>query len=168
MKKTNLTVLMLILVVVTLLLSMASSAFAHEEPASEEGANIEQPKVRDWILRFGLVAAETSGSTSVDVDPGTVDIRLSGGAGGFANIEYKVLPFLGLEFGSTAIGSDMNVSAGAGTKHAPCRCRCPRHELVEHRRQLSFRQDSDRQRLCRTHARLQPLQQVDRPLGLGR
>ena len=117
MKKTNLTALMLILVVVALLLSMASRAFAHAEPVSEEGAAIEQPKVRDWILRFGLVVAETSGSTSVEVDPGTVDIRLSGGGGGFANIEYKVLPFLGLEFGSTTIGSDMNVSAGAGTKH---------------------------------------------------
>lgn len=118
MKKTNLTVLILILVVVTLLLSMASSAFAHEEPVSNEGAVVEQPKVRDWILRFGFVVAETSGSTSVEVDPGTVDIRLAGGGGGFANIEYKVLPFLGLEFGSTTIGADMNVSAGAGIKHA--------------------------------------------------
>jgi outer membrane protein W len=117
MKKTNLTVLMLILVVVTLLLSMASRAFAHEEPVAEESATVDQPKVRDWILRFGMVVAETSGSTSVEVDPGSVDIRLSGGGGGFANIEYKVLPFLGLEFGSTTIGADMNVSTGAGIKH---------------------------------------------------
>ena len=117
MKRTNLTVLILILVVLTLMLSMVSSAFAHEEPVAEETATVEQPKVRDWILRFGFVVAETSGSTSVEVDPGTVDIRLSGGGGGFANIEYKVLPFLGLEFGSTTVGADMNVSTHAGTKH---------------------------------------------------
>jgi len=117
MKKTDLTILFLILVLVTLMLSMASSAFAHEEPVAEEGVAVEQPKDRDWILRFGFVVAETSGSTSVAVDPGSVDVRLSGGGGGFANIEYKVLPFLGLEFGSTTIGADMNVSTSAGLKH---------------------------------------------------
>ena len=117
MKKTNVTVLILILVLVTLLLSMASSAFAHEDPVAEESASVDQPKVRDWILRFGIVAAETNGQTSVDVSPGSVDVRLSGGGGGFANIEYKVLPFLGLEFGSTTIGADMNVSTSAGLKH---------------------------------------------------
>ena len=117
MKKTNLTVVILILVLATLLLSMASSAFAHEEPVAEEGPTVDQPKVRDWILRFGIVVAETSGSTSVNVDPGSVDVSLSGGGGGFANIEYKVLPFLGLEFGSTTIGADMNVSTSVGLKH---------------------------------------------------
>ena len=71
----------------------------------------------DWILRFGFDFAETSWSTSVDLDPGSVDARLSGGGGGFANIEYKVLPYLGLEFGSTTIGADLNVSANVGTKH---------------------------------------------------
>jgi len=117
MKKTNLTVLILVLVLVTLMLSMASAAFAHEDPVAEESATVDQPKVRDWILRFGIVAAETNGQTSVDVSPGSVDVRLSGGGGGFANIEYKVLPFLGLEFGSTTIGADMNVSTHAGLKH---------------------------------------------------
>jgi hypothetical protein len=53
----------------------------------------------------------------VEVDPGSVDVRLSGGGGGFANLEYAFLPWFGLEFGTTAIGSDMNVSAGAGPKH---------------------------------------------------
>ena len=37
MKKTNVTVLILILVLVTLLCSMANSAFAHEEPQAGEG-----------------------------------------------------------------------------------------------------------------------------------
>lgn len=117
MKRTNLTVLILVLVLLTLMLSMASSALAHEEPAAEKGVTVEQPKVRDWILRFGIVVAETSGSTSVAVEPGSVDVSLSGGGGGFANIEYKVLPFLGLEFGSTTVGADMNVSTNAGIKH---------------------------------------------------
>jgi outer membrane protein W len=117
MKKTNVTALILILVVAMLLLSMASSAFAHEEPVAEESATVEQPKVRDWILRFGIVVADTNGRTSVEVDPGSVDIRLSGGGGGFANLEYAVLPWLGLEFGTTTIGSDMNVSTGVGAKH---------------------------------------------------
>ena len=108
MKKTNVTVLILILALLTILLSMASSAFAHEEPDAEEKAAVDQPKIRDWILRFGIVVAETNGSTSVAVDPGSVDVRLSGGGGGFADIEYKILPFLGLDFGSTTIGADMN------------------------------------------------------------
>lgn len=117
MKKTNLTVLILILVLATIMLSMATSAFAQEEPVTEEQAIGEQPKVRDWILRFGIVVADTNGSTSVEVDPGFVDVRLSGGGGGFANLEYAFLPWFGLEFGTAAIGSDMNVSAGAGSKH---------------------------------------------------
>ena len=117
MKKTNLTVLILILVLATIMLSMATSAFAQEAPAAEEPAVVDQPKVRDWILRFGIVVADTNGRTSVEVDPGSVDVRLSGGGGGFANLEYAFLPWFGLEFGTTAIGSDMNVSAGAGLKH---------------------------------------------------
>jgi len=117
MKKTNLTVLILILVLLTLMLSMASSAFAHEEPVVEESATVDQPKIRDWILRFGIVVADTNGGTSVAVDPGSVDVRLSGGGGGFAAIEYAMIPWLGLEFGSTTIGSDLNVSTGVGRKH---------------------------------------------------
>jgi outer membrane protein W len=117
MKKTNLTVLILILVLVTIMLSMATSAFAHEEAAAEESQTAEPPKERDWILRFGIVVADTNGSTSVAVDPGSVDVRLNGGGGAFANLEYAALPWLGLEFGSTTIGSDLNVSAGAGLKH---------------------------------------------------
>jgi len=117
MKKTNLTVLFLVVVLVTLLLSMASSAFAQEEPNPEEASTVDQPKVRDWILRFGIVVAETNGQTSVEVDPGSVDIRLNAGGGGFANLEYKVIPFLGLEFGTTSIATDMSVSAHTGLKH---------------------------------------------------
>jgi hypothetical protein len=118
MKKTNITVLILILIVLTLLLSMASSAFAHEEPQpAVTDAVVDPPKVRDWILRFGIVVADTNGSTSVLVDPGSVEARLSGGGGGFANIEYAFLPWFGLEFGTTTIGSDVNVSTGVGQKH---------------------------------------------------
>jgi hypothetical protein len=117
MKKTNLAALLLILVVTMLLLSMATSAFAQEEPQPGENVNVEEPKVRDWILRFGVVAADTNGSTSVAANPGSVDVRLNGGGGAFANLEYAVLPWLGLEFGSTTIGSDLNVSADGGLKH---------------------------------------------------
>ena len=83
MKKANLTVLILILVLATIMLSMATSAFAQEAATTEAGAVVDQPKVRDWILRFGIVVADTNGSTSVEVDPGFVDVRLSGGGGGF-------------------------------------------------------------------------------------
>jgi hypothetical protein len=117
MKRTNVPVLVLILVLLTLLLSMATSAIAHEEPQQEQPAAVEQPKVRDWILRFGFVVADTNGSTSVLVDPGSVDVRLAGGGGGFAAIEYALLPWFGLEFGTTTIGSDFNVSTRTGAKH---------------------------------------------------
>lgn len=113
MKRFNLSVLILI----TVMLTMAFGVAAHEEPETEEGVSVDQPKVRDWILRFGIVVAETNGQTSVDIDLGSVDVRLSGGGGAFANLEYKVTPFLGLEFGTTGIGVDMNVSANAGLKH---------------------------------------------------
>jgi outer membrane protein W len=117
MKKSNITVLILILVVLTLVISMATSASAHEEPAEEVAAAVDQPKVRDWTLRFGFVVAETDGSTSVITEPGTVDISLSTGGGGFALLERKVSPLVGLEFGSTALGLETNVSTHAGVKH---------------------------------------------------
>jgi len=113
MKKSTLS----ILVAIAVLLSMASGVAADEEPKAEEGVKVDQPRVRNWILRFGLVAAETNGSTSVEVDPGSVDVRLSGGGGGFVTLEYAIIPLLGLEFGTTSICADMNVSAYAGTKH---------------------------------------------------
>jgi outer membrane protein W len=43
--------------------------------------------------------------------------RLSSGGGGFALLERKVSPIVGLEFGSTALGLESNVSAHAGVKH---------------------------------------------------
>jgi outer membrane protein W len=104
-------------ILITHLVLVTYPVGAHEKPDREAAIAAAQAKIRDWILRFGIVVAETSGSTSVDVDPGSVDVRLSGGGGGFANIEYKVLPFLGLEFGSTTIGADMNVSTHGGLKH---------------------------------------------------
>lgn len=113
MKKTTLSTLLMIIVT----LSLATSAAAHDEDTKAAKKAAAAAKVRDWILRFGIVVAETDGSTSVVVDPGSVDVRLSGGGGGFAAIEYKVLPFMGLEFGTTNIGADMNVSAGVGAKH---------------------------------------------------
>jgi len=112
MKRTNLSILILIIV----MLSTASGVVAHEDPKAAKKAAAET-KIRDWILRFGTVVAETNGQTSIYVDPGSVDVRLSGGGGGFANIEYKIIPFLGLEFGSTTIGADMNVSTHGGLKH---------------------------------------------------
>lgn len=116
MKKTNVTVLILILVLLTLMLSMASSAFADETTPVVEEPSVEQPRVRDWNLRFGFIVAETNGDTTVAVDPGSVDVSLSGGGGGFVSLERKITPLLGLEFGLTGIGANMNVSAG-GLKH---------------------------------------------------
>jgi len=106
-----------ILILIAAMMSMLTAVPAQEEPASPEGTTVAQPKVRDWTLRFGLVVAETDGRTSVAVDPGSVDVRLSGGGGAFANLEYKISPLLGLEFGTTGIGVDMNVSASSGLKH---------------------------------------------------
>ncbi len=113
MKKTNITVLILVLVLLTLMLSMAKSAFAHEPIPAVEEPSVENSRVRDWNLRFGFIVAETSGDTTVAVDPGTVDVSLSGGGGGFVSLERKVTPLLGLEFGLIGIGTDMNVSAGS-------------------------------------------------------
>ncbi len=88
-----------------------------KSPSRRRARLVEQPKIRDWILRFGFVVAETNGSTSVAVDPGSVDVRLSGGGGGFANIEYKVLPFLGLEFGIDHHRCGHERFGRAGLKH---------------------------------------------------
>ena len=100
---------LLILIIIALSLAFATSAGAHEEPGTAEKAAPQEQKVRDWTLRFGIVVANSNGSTAVEVDPGSVDVSLSGGGGGFANLEYKVTPLLGLEFGTTGIGLDMNV-----------------------------------------------------------
>jgi outer membrane protein W len=113
MKNTTLAILTLIII----MLSSALPTAAHEPDQTTETKKITVDIPRDWILRFGMVVAETNGETSVNVDPGTVDIRLSAGGGGFANLEYKVLGYLGLEFGTTTIGTDMNVSTHAGLKH---------------------------------------------------
>jgi hypothetical protein len=115
MKHTILTIPTAIMIIAAL--SFAPGVDAHEEEATAEAKAVDQPKVRDWILRFGVVVAETNGRTSVDVDPGSVDVRLSGGGGAFAALEYKIIPLLGLEFGTTSIGTDMNVSAHTGLKH---------------------------------------------------
>jgi outer membrane protein W len=104
-----------ILIGTVAVLLAAGGASAQDDPAARAGS-APPTKVRDWTLRFGIVVAETSGSTSVEADPSTVDVRLSGGGGGFANLEYKLSPLLGLEFGTTALGLDMDVSAGA-VKH---------------------------------------------------
>lgn len=104
------------LIVTTAVMLAAVGATAQEQAAAPAGQDVQQPKIRDWTLRFGIVVAQTSGSTEIDADPGTVDVRLSGGGGGFANLEYKITPLLGLEFGTTGLGLDLNVSAGAA-KH---------------------------------------------------
>jgi hypothetical protein len=113
MKRTTLCTLIL----TTLLLSMSSGIVAGEEPETAADKPAEVTKIRDWILRFGFVVAETDGSTSVAVDPGSVDVRLSGGGGGFVTLENAIIPVLGLEFGITTIGADMNVSTYTGAKH---------------------------------------------------
>ena len=114
------------------------------------------------------VVAETNGSTSVEVDPGTVDIRLSGGGGGFANLEYKVLPFLGLEFGTTSIGTDMNVSAHAGLKHIGTDVDVLGMSALTLAANFHFVRTPTVNVYAGTHARLQPLQQVVRPHRLRR
>lgn len=98
-------------------LMIASGAAAHEPGETGEAPTVETPRIRDWNLRFGFIAAETNGGTSVVVDPGTVDVSLSGGGGGFVSLERTVTPLLGLEFSLTGITVDMNVSAGRGLKH---------------------------------------------------
>jgi len=113
MKRVNLYVMTLILVI----LSAGWSVEAQEEAETADAPAVQQPKVRDWTLRFGLIVAESSGSTSVTTDPGSVDIRLGGGGGGFALLERKVSPLLGLEFGTTGIGLETNVSTRTGLKH---------------------------------------------------
>jgi hypothetical protein len=103
-----------------LLLGMAALAppiAAQEESGANSEAAVATPKIRDWTLRFGLVVAETDGHTSVVTEPGRVDITLSSGGGGFALLERKVSPLVGLEFGSTALGIESNVAAHAGGKH---------------------------------------------------
>jgi outer membrane protein W len=107
-----------ILVLIAAILAVASSVAAHEEAAPAEPLADPSQKVRDWTLRFGFVVAETDGSTSVITDPGSVDIKLSSGGGGFALLERKVSPLLGLEFGTTSIALDTNVSTRTGLKHA--------------------------------------------------
>ena len=117
MKKTNVTVPILVLTLLTLMLSMATTGFAQEPTPATEEAAVEQQRIRDWSLRFGFIVAETDGETSIVVDPGTVEVRLSGGGGGFVNLEKEVTPLLGLEFGLIGIGTDMSVSADSGLKH---------------------------------------------------
>jgi opacity protein-like surface antigen len=115
MKKTNPCIPIAILVAIAL--SVAAGAAAAEEPEPGEPTSTEQQRARDWYLRFGFVAAETDGRTSVAVDPGSVDVSLSGGGGGFVSLERRVTPLLGLEFGMTGFGANMNVSTHIGLKH---------------------------------------------------
>lgn len=117
MKKTNIPVLIQVLTLLTLMLSTATGAFAQEPTPAAEEPSVEHHRIRDWSLRFGFIVAETDGATSIVVDPGAVDVRLSGGGGGFVNLEKEVTQLLGLEFGLIGIGTDMRVSADSGLKH---------------------------------------------------
>ncbi len=102
-------------VVVTMMIAVGAAA---QEPVeTDETAAVQIPRQRDWHLRIGLVVADTNDKTTVMIDPGSVDVRLGGGAGGFISLERKVTPLLGLEFGMTGIGTDINVSAHTGLKH---------------------------------------------------
>jgi outer membrane protein W len=104
---------------VTLLVPMilATGAAAQEPAETEEPSPAQPQRSRDWRLRFGLLVADTSGSTSVGVDPGSVDVSVSGGGGGFLSFERKMTPLLGIELGLIGMGSDIGVSTGAGLKH---------------------------------------------------
>lgn len=112
----GMTTRMTLMTTVIAALMIAGGAAAQEPNETSESTTVETPRIRDWNLRFGFIVAETNGDTSVAVDPGTVDVSLSGGGGGFVSLERKVTPLLGLEFGLVGISTDMNVTAG-GLKH---------------------------------------------------
>lgn len=106
-----------ITLLIVLMASPASLLVANEPGEDAEVEKIEAPKPRDWQLRFGFLVADTNGETSVAVDPGSVNVSLSGGGGGFISLERRVTPLLGIEFVMTGMGVDMNVSTRAGLKH---------------------------------------------------
>ncbi len=95
---------------------IAFTSTAQETTVADPGAQLTTP-VRDWTLRFGLVAVGNSGDTAVTTDPGGVDVDINGGGGLFVSFERRMTPLLGLEMGLLGTGSDMNISTSAGSKH---------------------------------------------------
>ncbi len=100
------------------LLMIATIATAQEPVEVEEPVQIQVPKTRNWLLRFGFVVADTSGQTSVGVNPGNVVVGVNGGGGGFIGIERRASPLVGVDFSMTGIGTDMNISTGVNPHHA--------------------------------------------------
>lgn len=99
---------------------MVAAAFAAaEDPADNEGpAKPTPPKDRPWQLRFGLVATDNGGGTSVTVEPGYVSASIGGGGGGSVSLERRVSTLVGVEFGFTSTASNLDVSAGVAAKSA--------------------------------------------------
>ncbi len=93
---------------------------AQETAGPTEPAAAPLQRVRPWQLRFGFLVADTTGDASVAAGPGAVDVRFSGGGGGFVNLERQLTPLVGFEFALIGMGTDLNVSAGSGTKHDCC------------------------------------------------
>jgi outer membrane protein W len=101
------------------ILMVATAGAAAEDPAEiDESANTATRRARNWQLRFGLVATDNSGDTSVSVEPGLVSASIDGGGGGSISLERRVSPLIGVEFGFTSTVSNFDVSAGARAKSA--------------------------------------------------
>ena len=45
------------------LLMIATTAVAQEPAAAEEPLQVQVPKTRNWLLRFGFIVADTNGQT---------------------------------------------------------------------------------------------------------
>jgi outer membrane protein W len=80
----------------------------------------QQPKDRNWQLRFGAVVLDPTGTATVYTEPGSVvvgtDLRVGGGVG--VSLERRLNELLGIEFGFTAAGFDFGLSVDAAPAHA--------------------------------------------------
>ena len=95
------------------LLLAAGATPAHSEEPPVNGT--ERPlRDRNWRLRAGLLAADTTGHTGASVNPGAVNLSVGGGGGVHINLERRVSPLLGVELGVMAMASDFHVAAGVG------------------------------------------------------
>ncbi|MEE4273493.1 MAG: hypothetical protein V2I67_17595, partial [Thermoanaerobaculales bacterium] len=106
----------LMMSILVLVLSAGLAAAHDEDEISDEAAG-QSVAPREWQFRFGLVAVDTQNLTRVEIEPGVVDARVSGGGGGSLYLERRFTPLLGLEFGMMGIGADMSVSSGIDLKY---------------------------------------------------
>ena len=100
------------------LLMIATTAVAQEPVEVEDPPQVQVPKTRNWLLRFGFIVADTNGQTSVGVNPGSVSVSVNGGGGGWVGLERRVSPLVGVDFAMIGIGTDMNISTGVSPHHA--------------------------------------------------